>query len=124
MSNIPFMPDRLNSEPVVFRGFTTPEMFWTAAIALVAGLVIGIFPALLFGWIYIPTIGLLMPLAVIFFGGKLLTRFKRGKPENFLYRRLEVRLARVGWGGKNVILESRQWRLRRTTPVKHYGETL
>ncbi|CDG17156.1 protein of unknown function [Xenorhabdus doucetiae] len=26
MQTIPFLPDRLNAEPVVFRGFTTPEM--------------------------------------------------------------------------------------------------
>ncbi|MBJ5206160.1 DUF3487 family protein, partial [Salmonella enterica subsp. enterica serovar Agona] len=26
MQTIRFLPDRLNSEPVVFRGFTTPEM--------------------------------------------------------------------------------------------------
>lgn len=122
MASIPFMPDRLNAEPVVFRGFTTPEMFWTAGIALVGGLVVGLIPDLLFGWVYIPTVALLMPLVVLFFGGKLLTRYKRGKPENFLYRRLEIRLARLGWGGKNLVLDSRRWRLRRSKPVLRHGE--
>lgn len=28
MQTIRFLPDRLNVEPAVFRGFTTPELGW------------------------------------------------------------------------------------------------
>ncbi|MCQ4062529.1 TIGR03750 family conjugal transfer protein, partial [Klebsiella pneumoniae] len=80
-----FMPDRLNAEPVVFRGFTTPELGLTAWVSTLAGLVISL-PFLFFSWVMIPTIALILPLLVIVFGGKVLARIKRGKPENYLYR--------------------------------------
>ena len=46
----------------------------------------------------IPTIALILPLLVIVFGGKVLARIKRGKPENYLYRRLEAALVQWGLG--------------------------
>ncbi|WP_369906976.1 TIGR03750 family conjugal transfer protein [Klebsiella pneumoniae subsp. pneumoniae] len=89
MATIQFMPDRLNAEPVVFRGFTTPELGLTALFSTLAGIVISL-PFLFFSWVMIPTIALILPLLVIVFGGKVLARIKRGKPENYLYRRLVV----------------------------------
>ncbi|WP_262946839.1 TIGR03750 family conjugal transfer protein, partial [Xenorhabdus indica] len=38
MQTIAFLPDRLNAEPVVFRGFTTPEM----GLAALAGIALGL----------------------------------------------------------------------------------
>lgn len=65
MATIEFMPDRLNAEPVVFRGFTTPELGFTALFSLLGGLVVAI-PVLPFlGWIAFPTVSLLMPLVTI-----------------------------------------------------------
>lgn len=70
MQTIRFLPDRLNSEPVVFRGFTTPEM----GLAALAGLGVGLLLSLPFiplaGWVIIPTGMLLAPLLVIGFGGR------------------------------------------------------
>ncbi len=42
MATIQFMPDRLNAEPVVFRGFTTPELGLTALFSTLAGIVISL----------------------------------------------------------------------------------
>ncbi|MDH8415393.1 DUF3487 family protein, partial [Klebsiella pneumoniae] len=42
MQTIDFMPDRLNAEPTVFRGFTTHEMFAAAGVGCVGGSVISI----------------------------------------------------------------------------------
>lgn len=95
MATIQFMPDRLNAEPVVFRGFTT-ELGLTALFSTLAGIVISL-PFLFFSWVMIPTIALILPLLVIVFGGKVLARIKRGKPENYLYRRLEAALVQWGW---------------------------
>ncbi len=39
MKTIVFLPDRLNAETVVFRGFTTPELGYAAIIGAVAGLI-------------------------------------------------------------------------------------
>ncbi|HBT8254705.1 DUF3487 family protein, partial [Klebsiella pneumoniae] len=54
MATIQFMPDRLNAEPVVFRGFTTPELGLTALFSTLAGIVISL-PFLFFSWVMIPT---------------------------------------------------------------------
>ncbi|HDU1772118.1 TPA: TIGR03750 family conjugal transfer protein, partial [Klebsiella pneumoniae] len=116
MATIQFMPDRLNAEPVVFRGFTTPELGLTALFSTLAGIVISL-PFLFFSWVMIPTIALILPLLVIVFGGKVLARIKRGKPENYLYRRLEAALVQWGLGNPRLILVSRRWSLRRSRAV-------
>lgn len=126
MQTIEFMPDRLNAEPTVFRGFTTPEMFTAAGAGVVAGLVLSLPFTALAGWVVIPTGALVMPLLVVFFSGKYLVRIKRGKPENFIYRALSLRLARSGLATlpgfrrmteKGLITVSRGWFLRRSQPV-------
>ncbi|HHH0506006.1 TPA: TIGR03750 family conjugal transfer protein [Yersinia enterocolitica] len=94
MATISFLPDRLNAEPIVFKGFTTPELFMTAGLSVLGGLVVAIPFTLFIGWLAFPTVSLLMPIVVVFFGGKLMARFKRGKPENYLYRRVELWLSR------------------------------
>ena len=117
MQTIRFLPDRLNSEPVVFRGFTTPEM----GLAALAGLGVGLLLSLPFiplaGWVIIPTGMLLAPLLVIGFGGRWLSRIKRGKPENYLYRRLDLLLSQFGLGTKGLVQNSRVLALRRLRPV-------
>ncbi|WP_387466261.1 TIGR03750 family conjugal transfer protein [Photorhabdus sp. RM323S] len=113
MQTIRFLPDRLNAEPVVFRGFTTPELGWTALTGLIAGTVIGLLLTPVTGWVMIPTVALIAPLLLIAFGGKYLARVKRGKPENYLYRQLEVKKRRYGLGDPSLIVTSQRWSLRR-----------
>lgn len=117
MATIEFMPDRLNAEPVVFRGFTTPELGLTVLFSLVAGLMAALPVVPFLGWIAFPTVTLLMPLVTVIFGGRLMAWFKRGKPENYLSRRLELQLSRIGAGNRGLILRSRTLALRRQQPV-------
>lgn len=117
MATITFLPDRLNAEPVVFKGFTTPELFMTAGLSVLGGLVVAIPFIPFLGWLAFPTVSLLMPLFTVFFGGKLMARFKRGKPENYLYRRVELWLSRQRLGNPHLIHRSQTWALRRSTPV-------
>ncbi|AHG20641.1 membrane protein [Chania multitudinisentens RB-25] len=117
MATISFLPDRLNAEPVVFKGFTTPELFMTAGLSVLGGLVVAIPFVPFIGWLAFPTVSLLMPLVTVFFGGKLMARFKRGKPENYLYRRVELWLSRQRLGNPGLIHHSQDWALRRSTPV-------
>ncbi|PLR35041.1 TIGR03750 family conjugal transfer protein [Chimaeribacter californicus] len=124
MATIEFMPDRLNAEPVVFRGFTTPELGFTALFSVLGGLVVAIPVAPLLGWLAFPTVALLMPLVTIIFGGRLMARFKRGKPENYLYRQMSLLLSRYGLGGAGMVLQSRRWALRRLRPVIRRQETI
>ncbi|VFS28041.1 conjugative transfer region protein [Serratia liquefaciens] len=44
----------------------------------------------------IPTGMLITPLLVIWFGGSRLTHLKRGKPENYIWQRLELHKRRMG----------------------------
>lgn len=117
MATISFLPDRLNAEPVVFKGFTTPELFMTAGASVLGGLVVAIPFIPFLGWLAFPTVSLLMPLFTVFFGGKLMARFKRGKPENYLYRCLELWLSRQRIGNPRLIHHSQRWALRRSVPV-------
>lgn len=117
MATISFLPDRLNAEPIVFKGFTTPELFMTAGLSVLGGLVVAIPFVPFLGWLAFPTISLLMPLFTVFFGGKLMARFKRGKPENYLYRRTELWLSRQRLGNPRLIHLNQTWALRRSVPV-------
>jgi conjugative transfer region protein (TIGR03750 family) len=72
------------------------------------------------GWIAFPTCMLIMPLQSVFIGGKWISSFKRGKPENYLWRRLEELLARVGLA-RGLILISRVWELKRSHPIRPGG---
>ncbi|MGP0838174.1 TIGR03750 family conjugal transfer protein, partial [Serratia sp. CY85251] len=70
------------------------------------------------GWVVLPTGMLLTPLGVIWFGGSRLTRFKRGKPENYLWQRLGAWQRRMGWGHAMLIIDKQGWSLRRSRVVK------
>ncbi|HFT2971393.1 TPA: DUF3487 family protein, partial [Escherichia coli] len=55
MQTIRFLPDRLNVEPAVFRGFTTPELGLAALTGAVAGVIWPLPLIPLLGWVIIPT---------------------------------------------------------------------
>lgn len=110
-------PDGLNAEPVVVRGFTAAEMFWTTGLGALLGLLVGVVPGLLLSWVYVPISGLLNIIVSFIIGGRILAHLKRGRPDNFLYRRLEVRLTRWGGGNPRLVLWGRFWASQRPAPV-------
>lgn len=114
METIRFLPDRLNAEPTVFRGFTTPEL----GLAALSGVFLGLLWTLplipLFGWVIIPTGALLTPLLLVWTGGVWITRLKRGKPDNWLWQRIEEKKATLGVGRSTFIRVAQGWSLRRT----------
>lgn len=114
MGTIQFIPDRLNSAPVVFRGFTAPEMGLAALFGVGAGLLWSLFLIPLIGWVIVPTAMLLTPLVVVFFSGPWLARLKRGKPENYIWQKLEEEKRRIGIGDDYLIVHSQCWSLRRS----------
>ncbi|MDR3430741.1 MAG: TIGR03750 family conjugal transfer protein [Rouxiella aceris] len=119
MAVIEFLPDRLNTPPVVWRGFTSGEFLLAAGCGFLGGIPVSIpfvfLPAV--GWVAIPTGMLLMPIIVVFIGGRWVSNYKRGKPDNYVWRRLEELRARVGFS-RGLIINSRAWALRRTRPFK------
>lgn len=113
--SIEFLPDRLNREPVIFRGMTTTELFIALGGGLLTGLVCGIFPAVLLGiWALIPTGALAGAAIAILAGGKWLARLRRGRPDTWLYRSLGAWFARRGFGDPKLIQQSTVWVIRRS----------
>ncbi|HAV1831770.1 TPA: TIGR03750 family conjugal transfer protein [Enterobacter hormaechei subsp. steigerwaltii] len=114
---IAFLPDRLNREPVVFRGMTTTEMFMALACGLLAGLIAGIALALLMSaWALIPTGALVGAALTVLAGGRWLAGLKRGRPDTWLYRKLSARLAQYGFGDPKLVQQSAVWVVRRSVP--------
>lgn len=111
---IEFLPDRLNREPVVFRGMTTTELFIALVSGLLAGLTGGIFPAVIFSiWALAPTGALVGAALSVLVGGKYLTRLKRGRPDSWLYRAIGAWFGRYGIGDPRLVQKSAIWSVRR-----------
>jgi conjugative transfer region protein (TIGR03750 family) len=119
---VAFLPHRLNRQPVVVRGLTADELWICAGLSALAGFV----PGVLLAWLtlsvaMVPTLIVLGIALGIFVSGGFLRRQKRGRPETWLYRHLQWRLAlrypglcdRIG--GRNLITRSGCWSTRRIT---------
>ncbi|MDC9589445.1 TIGR03750 family conjugal transfer protein [Xenorhabdus sp. XENO-10] len=118
MQTITFLPDRLNAEPVVFRGFTTPEMGLAALAGVMLGLAVSIPLLPLAGWVMLPTGMLVMPLLLVSFGGRWLAHLKRGKPENYIWLKLAEKKRRLGIGDPALIIAAQGWSLRRSRSLR------
>ncbi|ECH8658363.1 TIGR03750 family conjugal transfer protein [Klebsiella pneumoniae] len=115
MNTIPFLPERLNREPAVFRGLTVSELLIALLAGLAAGAVAGAIPAVLWrNWSLVPGSALPGAALAILCGGRWLARLKRGRPESWLYRALELKLARVGIGAQRFVLHDGVWAIRRS----------
>jgi len=122
MAVIDFLPDRLNSPPVVWKGFTSGEFLLAAGVGVVAGIPVAIPLSLIpfLGWLAFPTCILIMPLLVIFIAGGWFRSYKRGKPENYIWKRLEEILCRIHFSS-SMILATRVWEIQRTRAVTKGG---
>ena len=78
-----------------------------------AGLLLSLPFIPLAGWVVVPTGLLVMPLLLVWFGGRWMARLKRGKPENWLWQRLETKKRRLGMGNPKLIVDARGWSVKR-----------
>jgi conjugative transfer region protein (TIGR03750 family) len=119
---VSFLPHRLNRQPVVVRGLTADELWICAGLSALAGFALGAPLA----WAtrslaLIPTLVVAGIALGVFVGGGFLRRQKRGRPETWLYRQLQWRLARHApalaghLGGGALITRSGYWTTRRQT---------
>ena len=116
-----FLPHRLNRQPVVVRGLTADELWACTGLSAVLGLLMGLPLAWLSRSLAVtPTLVLIAVAGGVFFGGGLLRRQKRGRPDAWLYRQLQWTLcqrfpglARY-LGGAGLILRSGAWGIRRS----------
>jgi len=122
---VTFLPHRLNRHPVVVRGLTADELWICAGLSAAAGFVVGVPLAWLTHSIaMVPTLVVAGIGIGVFVGGGLLRRHKRGRPDTWLYRQLQWRLAlrypalAAHVGGGQLITRSRLWGTRRPQSVK------
>ena len=113
-----FLPGRLDRDPTVFRGMTSDELFLVGGAGAAMGLPIGLFLMALTGetTALLASILLIGPGIAIVFGGGMIRRFKRGKPNTWIYRVLQYQLAKKGFPmgqGAELILRSGPWSIRR-----------
>ncbi len=123
MATIDFIPDKLNTRPVVWRGFTVEELGLTALAGLVIGFVLAIFIMPFTSWIAFPMLMILMPIPTAWLSGGWLMRYKRNKPDHYLWQRVSLLRARflspgehgsIAAGSYRFITLSRAWELKRT----------
>lgn len=120
---VTFLPHRLNRQPVVVRGLTADELWICVGLSALVGLVL----ALPLAWLT-STLALIPSMIVptvalgVFAGGSALRRRKRGRPDTWLYRQLQWRIA-LGYplfspyvGGGSLVTRSGHWVTRRGTP--------
>ncbi len=121
---VTFLPHRLNRQPVVVRGLTADELWICAGLSAAAGFLVGIPLAWLTRSIaMLPTL-IVAGIAIgVFLGGGFLRRQKRGRPDTWLYRQLQWRLAvryprfAAHLGSEVLITRSGGWTTRRQRPV-------
>lgn len=112
--SIDFLPDRLNREPVVFRGLTTTELFLALSVGLVVGALLGSFPAITLGiWALIPSGAVGGGALLVLTGGRYMARLKRGRPDTWLYRSIDAWFSRHGVGSAELVQRSAVWSVRR-----------
>lgn len=118
---VALLPHRLNRHPVVVRGLTADELWMCCGLSAATGLAVGVPLALAFSTIAIvPTVIVLAIAAGVFAGGGALRRLKRGRPDTWLYRRMQWWLAarqpRLApfVGGQALVTRSGRWTTRRS----------
>lgn len=111
-----FLPDRLNREPIVFKGLTMTEIFVSMGLGFGIGLIIGCLFAYLTGkWVCIPSGGFLFIFVMIGVAGKVFTRLKRGKPDTWLTRYIDLKLFKLGINrSSRLILDDDIWVIHRS----------
>jgi conjugative transfer region protein (TIGR03750 family) len=120
---VTFLPHRLNRQPVIVRGLTADELWITVGLSATGGLVFGVPLAWLTHSIAMaPTMIMVGIAAGVFFGGGMLRRAKRGRPDTWVYRQIQWWIRRHypvlsrTLGGRDLITRSGFWTTRRGNP--------
>lgn len=109
------LADRLNDEPVIFRGSTQSELGLILVFATLFWLPVSLLIAACLGALAMG-LGLAMVgvLVTIVFGSTLFQRIKRGRPDHYYQHSLMIILHRLGLRKTRLILSSGVWDLGRT----------
>ena len=111
------LADRLNSEPVIFRGSSSSELTMIMTLAVIFWLPFSLIVASLLGAI---TLGLGIAitgvLATVLVGSTLFQRVKRGRPDHYYQHLLILKLHDEGLKKAKLIRYSGPWSLGRDGP--------
>ncbi|MDU8489383.1 TIGR03750 family conjugal transfer protein [Pseudomonas syringae pv. actinidiae] len=111
-----FLPSRLNNQPVVIGGLTADEMWVTVFSCSGLGFVIGL-PLAFVITPSMPVVGALVGGTLgLLIAARVLRRLKRGRPETWIYRTLQLQVATLGpesLNNANLVIRSGNWTCRR-----------
>ena len=109
------LADRLNQEPVIFRGSTNSELGIILLCAVVFWVPFGFIVGALFGAVVmglgISSLGVLITIVV---GSTVFQRIKRGKPDNYYQHQVIIKLDQLKLRKSSLVLTSGNWDLGRT----------
>lgn len=113
-TEITFIPDRLNEEPVIFIGMTDSELKMSTGVSLALWLPVSILIAMMFGHGILGVAGgALMAFLSMWLLGKKLREIKRGRPKGFHVMAIAAWLEDNHLKPKTMIRESRTWDITR-----------
>ncbi len=108
------LADRLNNEPVIFRGSTNSELGMILLVAVLFWIPTGLLIATLLGSIAmslgIAAFGVLL---TVFFGSTYFQHIKRGRPDNYYQHNMILKFSRLGIRKTKLIHREGAWSLGR-----------
>jgi conjugative transfer region protein (TIGR03750 family) len=118
-TTVAFLPDRLNGEPVVYRGLTTRELALLAAAAVAVWLPVSLLILGLAG-LFMMGIGMaaLLALGTVWITSGWIQAVKRGKPDGYHVLRFELLLHDLKLRRSPYIRYSGLWDIRRRRSLR------
>lgn len=118
-NKIDMLPDRLNRIPVVYKGMSINELLLLAGVGSVIGLGVGLILFIVSGmWVLIVSMVIFMPLPMIFIGGNRIAKLKRGRPDTWFARYIDLLMAKQGFNSNKLIFNDDPFIIRRKEKVK------
>jgi conjugative transfer region protein (TIGR03750 family) len=114
-TEITFLPDRLNGEPIVFRGLTTTELGALAGLSVAFWLPLGLAVCATLGYLMMG-FGLagLLTVGTVWVASTWIQALKRGKPDGYHLLRLQLLLHDLKLRTSPFIRYSGLWDIRRS----------
>ena len=118
-STLPFLPDRLNGEPVVYRGLTTRELALLAGAAFALWLPLSLVVLGLAGFFMMGFgVAALLALGTVWMTSGWIQAVKRGKPDGYHVLRFELLLHDFKLRRSPYIRYSGLWDIRRRRSLR------
>ena len=121
-SEIAYLPERLNEDPVVVLGLTDAELRYAAAAGFGALVPAGALGGAALGQAVVGAgAGAVLAIGSIYLVGKVLRRMKRGKPAGYHADRIRAWLEDRGLGGDSMLRTTAVWEAARIRTARPSG---